>query len=980
MADPLSITGSAVGIVSLGLTVAQGLIQYYQAYQGQSEHVAHTSKKLKHLLDLLESLKALLDNEKSHARDGELLTKVNSCVQDSGESIQELEEQLAKVSKTSDDDAIESLYNAGRRLVYPFRKSTLRKLEEDIDDSVECLSFALQLLQQETLDQLQDDLGALLDLARAADTPASISMRLPKKKHPGTGNWFAKGSQYKDWLETPASFLWVAGFAGCGKSVLMTTIIQHTYRHRRSNPDIGLAFFFFTFNDETKQSCSAMLRSIILQLSSQLNQKEDALSQLWKRYKPHFPPDQALLECFRQLVRSFKKDVYIIIDALDESPFDKHREGVLEALDEVRSWSEARLHLTVSSRDYFDIRSTLLSTSSDESVIKMKNESIDRDIKDFVHQHLRTHQKFRKWSDHYDQIEVALTDGAQGVFRWVECQFTALTRCPASVYNLKRTLKSLPRSLDETYARMLRDVDAIYREDMDYSTKWSTMIRAQIDGVIQRGDQNTLSTTIRSYLDTITYQYLFHSQPEDYFNKFLQDTWYALIQAGKHITTHEFHQDIVVRELVIIRALGLLQRSVLTEDDSDTDSCKKPGDLQGIITFSDGHTLWSGLPLLSICLADEFTERYYQKDYSAKQRENMAGLLARLLAVGFYDGPALCALSLFRETLETSRPLVADADSQEVLPVEDLLEALTDLCQNSGFGLAILSSSRTPEATISTLKTNSADYLHLSGLGELALQAGTITDSSPTGYSLQRWSFWVQRLTELSQCGINSIERQAKFCLTPMCWAVQELMTAIAVELGDSPRYNAERQLKSTEDIQQICAGLVEFEARIVGEDHEGIRELRTILAIGTRYETVRIAHFSVQEFLMSNWIQESKDLQDMASFYVNMPDANDQMVCTCLTLLMEPSILDTSKSTSHTVLEYYAARYWVDHLDKNNSSSPTTKQAIHMFWGEKFVFRQWKSMWNRYGDFFIPSNPSLKSEVAPLYLASLLGLTSIKS
>lgn len=45
----------------------------------------------------------------------------------------------------------------------------------------------------------------------------------------------------------------------------------------------------------------------------------------------------------------------------------------------------------------------------------MRNESIDKDINIFVSQHIRTHQRFRKWKDHYDQIEAALVDGAQGV-------------------------------------------------------------------------------------------------------------------------------------------------------------------------------------------------------------------------------------------------------------------------------------------------------------------------------------------------------------------------------------------------------------------------------------------------------------------------------------------------------------------------------------------------------------------------------------
>ncbi|CAH0038215.1 unnamed protein product [Clonostachys rhizophaga] len=321
---------------------------------------------------------------------------------------------------------------------------------------------------------------------------------------------------------------------------------------------------------------------------------------------------------------------------------------------------------------------------------------------------------------------------------------------------------------------------------MDSSQAWSVFHRAQIDEIIQQGRQDTLCSTISSHLKTINIQYILNSRPEEFYVSELRDIWYTLIQAGKNITTDELledgisqgcRQDDIVRELVTFRALGTLQRSVQTSN-LDDDSNKGTDSVQGVITFSDGHTLWSGLPLLSICLTEEFTKYYYQKDYSAEQQGNMAGLIARLLAAGFYDGPGLCALSLFRETLETSRPLVTDADSKEtsetLLSLEDLLGHLTELCQNSGYGLAILSSSQTSAATMSMIKTNAADYPHLSNLGDLALQAGTTTDSSPTGYSPQRWGFWVQRLTELTQCGVKSIERTAKFCLGPMRWAGDE--------------------------------------------------------------------------------------------------------------------------------------------------------------------------------------------------------------
>jgi hypothetical protein len=64
-------------------------------------------------------------------------------------------------------------------------------------------------------------------------------------------------------------------------------------------------------------------------------------------------------------------DVYIILDALDESPRDKHRGNMLQALVDLREWSEPGLHLLVTSRDEPDIRDHLEPSLDD--IVSMKN-------------------------------------------------------------------------------------------------------------------------------------------------------------------------------------------------------------------------------------------------------------------------------------------------------------------------------------------------------------------------------------------------------------------------------------------------------------------------------------------------------------------------------------------------------------------------------------------------------------------------------
>src|SRR6202020_635271 len=50
-------------------------------------------------------------------------------------------------------------------------------------------------------------------------------------------------------------------------------------------------------------------------------------------------------------------------------------------------------------------------------------------------------------------------------FRWVVCQLEELRKC-AKLSELRKALKALPKTLDETYERILVNIDEMYREDV----------------------------------------------------------------------------------------------------------------------------------------------------------------------------------------------------------------------------------------------------------------------------------------------------------------------------------------------------------------------------------------------------------------------------------------------------------------------------------------------------------------------------------
>ncbi|KAI0023788.1 ankyrin repeat-containing protein [Xylariomycetidae sp. FL0641] len=475
MGDPVSVAGSAVGVISLGIQVTQSLHDYYSAFRSQYSDINHTIERLGSLLELLERLRQHAERRKFRADEEGSMRKIESLIHESEEVIKELEAEASKFKEVSVSSIKTAIRTTARRVAYPFRRSTLEKLDEDVTDIIDRLDIALQILQQEVLDRIRDevqDIQALLDLVSSSQRSSDLQnwLKAPdatinfneacKKKHPGTGLWLVQGSAFRTWLDSPQSFLWLRGFAGSGKSVLCSTAIQYAFQHLRSNPKTCIAFFFFAFNDSSKQDTTALLRALILQLSTQLDDHTE-LSRLRDCYRHATPPDQALLKLLRQQVRKFK-DVYILIDALDESPAGHPREAVLEAIRNVQAWNEPGLHILVTSRDEVDIRDELEATPAES--IDMRDTGVDQDIAAFVAQHLRDNRRLRKWEQHYERIEEALTTRADGVFRWVECQFKALVSLPVNQALLDKTLQSLPRSLDDTYARMLRNIAPESRE------------------------------------------------------------------------------------------------------------------------------------------------------------------------------------------------------------------------------------------------------------------------------------------------------------------------------------------------------------------------------------------------------------------------------------------------------------------------------------------------------------------------------------
>ncbi|KAJ5353699.1 hypothetical protein N7541_006263 [Penicillium brevicompactum] len=279
-----------------------------------------------------------------------------------------------------------------------------------------------------------------------SDAPYSDHQRaLQKKKTDDTGVWLLDLPEYNNWKTTPGSLLWLPGISGCGKSVLCSTVIQDIQADCSLDPSKFLGYWYFQFGVDATQNIDAMIRSLIRQLSRSPVASE--VTKIWKDHhlKGSQPDTNAVSDVFDDLLSHLTSDVYLVFDALDECPENeesKERALVLDFFERLleRQGKEARVHILVTSRPEQDIKERL------DQFSKIDLEAhLAEDVKTFVNSCLG---------------KPPSTDGTrERRFRWAELQIMALERC-RNEDQIRDTLKTIPQTLEETYRKVLDNIDS----------------------------------------------------------------------------------------------------------------------------------------------------------------------------------------------------------------------------------------------------------------------------------------------------------------------------------------------------------------------------------------------------------------------------------------------------------------------------------------------------------------------------------------
>jgi hypothetical protein len=304
--------------------------------------------------------------------------------------------------------------------LYPFKASTLAKVSEAVNDVLDQLALAVQTLHlglsssshsqlinvahqvnevAAQLSGLQQDLSGwrkddqYLKIMSWLNAPDQTTYHTAacQKHEPGTGQWLLESDTYKTWKTSSSGHLWLHGKAGCGKTVLCSTLIEDLKSHGASTSDSVLAFFYFSFSDSNSQSYRNLLASLVHQLCS----NQPSYEKLKEMFNDTKQASVHLLETILDCQTEQHGNVTIVLDALDELPDGDDRSLVLAKLQALNSRGK-NAKVLITSRSSADIEGVMSGIKA--TTLPLSVQEVNEDIGRYVMREFSQTPSLLRWS------------------------------------------------------------------------------------------------------------------------------------------------------------------------------------------------------------------------------------------------------------------------------------------------------------------------------------------------------------------------------------------------------------------------------------------------------------------------------------------------------------------------------------------------------------------------------------------------------
>ena len=173
----------------------------------------------------------------------------------------------------------------------------------------------------------------------------------------------------------------------------------------------SVAYYYFDFKDTGKQDRRGLLSSLLTQLCTQSHHGYDILSTFYETHEngSRQPSEVDLIQCLKKALVLLGRRVYIIVDAVDESPnrpgMPSPREKVLQLMKELVDLRHPNLRVCITSRPEVDIR-TVLEPLVSHAVSLHGEGGQRRDIINYIQSVVESDVNMRRWRQEDRQLVI----------------------------------------------------------------------------------------------------------------------------------------------------------------------------------------------------------------------------------------------------------------------------------------------------------------------------------------------------------------------------------------------------------------------------------------------------------------------------------------------------------------------------------------------------------------------------------------------
>ena len=285
----------------------------------------------------------------------------------------------------------------------------------------------------------------------------------------GTCAWLLHETKYLDWeSEKGHRLLQIQGGPGVGKTMISAFLVDVLDRKASHDSEMTLAYYFCDNGDERRNTATAILRGLLLQLLRQRPILFQHIQEDYVEMEDRLPELLESLDGLWRIFRSILSDsnigkLYILVDALDECEKSSRQDFLIslrslfvaEQLDEQRT---IKFLITCRPEEKMDENLRCVG-----NCLRLDPAKIKFDVSRFID------DKVDRLPDHYphalkQEIKTTLSNKSGGSFLWaslVLCDISKTT-VPSKV---RGKLRSLPSTLSEVYGRMLKNIDEEDREE-----------------------------------------------------------------------------------------------------------------------------------------------------------------------------------------------------------------------------------------------------------------------------------------------------------------------------------------------------------------------------------------------------------------------------------------------------------------------------------------------------------------------------------